>query len=106
MPAETHQRRSTDGAAQLIELLSVLVAPDGEPACPTDHLGELDLDDEATQWALWDAVAEEFGERGVAGAGDLDDLDDIETLGDLVGVFALWLGWRGRSAVDGPVAAG
>ena len=51
-------------------------------------------------------MAEEFGERGVAEAGDPDDLDDIETLGDLVGVFALWLGWRRRSAVDGPVAAG
>ena len=106
MPAETHQRRSTDGAAQLIELLSVLLAPDGVPACPTDHLEELDLDDEAMQWALWDAVAEEFGERGVAEAGDPDDLDDVETLGDLVGVFALWLGWRRDSPVDGPVAAG
>ena len=100
MPAETHQRRTTDDAAQLIELLSVLLAPDDELARPTDLLDELDLDDEAMQWALWDAVAEEFGERGVAEAGDPDDLDDVETLGDLVGVFTLWLGWR-RPATAG-----
>lgn len=96
MPAETHQHRHTDGTLQLLELTTLLAAPDDRPASPTDHLAELGLDDEALQWALWDAVVEEFGERGVAEPGDPDDLDDVDTLGDLVDVFANWLGWRRR----------
>jgi hypothetical protein len=98
MPAETHQQHPTDGAAQLLDLMTSLLAPSGRAVSPTDPLDLHGLDDEPLQWALWDAVAEEFGERSVAEAGDPDDLDDIETLGDLVGVFATWLGWQSQPA--------
>ena len=105
MPAETHQQRHADGTMQLLELTTLLAAPDDGDAHPTDTLARLGLDDEALQWALWDAVVEEFGERGVAEVGDPDDLDDVETLGDLVDVFATWLGWRRQDTATQQSAA-
>ena len=98
MPAETHQQRPADGTKHLLELATLLASPDDREAGPTDELARLGIDDEALRWALWDAVVEEFGERGVAEVGDPDDLDDAETLGDLVDVFATWLGWQRRGS--------
>lgn len=106
MPAETHQHHPDDGAEQLLELITMLVAPTGRPMDLDDALAGHGLDDEPVQWALWDAVAEEFGERSVAEAGDADDLDDVETVGELVDVFAGWLGWRTRPTTPEPATHG
>ncbi len=106
MPAETHQQHPDDGAAQLLELITMLVAPGDRPLPLDDELARHHLDDEPLQWALWDAVAEEFGERSIAEAGNADDLADVETVRELVDVFANWLGWRVRAATPEPATHG
>ena len=95
MPAETHQHGSTVGVPDLVDLLVELLMPDDDghvdASTPVSQLG---ADDELMCWALWDAVVEEFGERGSTEAGDPDDRDDVATIEDLAKVFAAWLGWE------------
>ncbi len=99
MPAETHQHFAETGADQLIDLLVALVTP-GEGGRPGRDaaLADIGLDDEALRWALWDAVVEEFGERGSSDADDPDDLISAHTVGDLVDAFVMWLGWATRTS--------
>ena len=94
MPAETHQHSAGADADQLIDLLVALATPGerGRPARQT-ALADVGLGHEALRWALWDAIVEEFGERGSAAVDDPDDLITAQTVGDLVDAFTSWLGW-------------
>lgn len=91
MPAETHQFIEDLDVDKVLELLVILVGVDAEP---TDDpggidLGPLGLDDDGAVLHLWDAVAEEYGERSV-GELDLDD-EPPATLGELAELFHLAL---------------
>jgi hypothetical protein len=64
----------------VLEFLACLVGVDQESAA-TAPLARFDLDNELSIVALWQAIADEFGERSLADV----ELDDIvpATLGDI-----------------------
>lgn len=99
MPAETHRHFARADTEQLIDLVVALVTPDGGERPRSDEpLVEVGLADEALRWALWDAIVEEFGDRGSVSVEDPDELVDAQNLGDLIDAFARWLGWpQGKS---------
>jgi len=82
MPAETHQHRDPIRPGVVLELLwTVLALPDEDPD-PGVLLADLGADSELMLLDLWDAAAEEYGERTL-GDVDLEDLQRLTTLGEL-----------------------
>lgn len=82
MPAETHQHRDPIRPGSVLELLwTVLALPDQDPD-PGVLLDDLGVDSDMTLLDLWDAAAEEYGERTL-GDVDLEDLQQLTTLGEL-----------------------
>lgn len=81
MPAETHSHHEPITVDDILDLLSTIVHGDSElqPDMPLDELG---LSDDLAVMAFWDAVVEEYGERGV-GEPDLEDLATATTAADL-----------------------
>ncbi|MAT04010.1 MAG: hypothetical protein CL424_03080 [Acidimicrobiaceae bacterium] len=99
MPAETHQHFAETGSEQLIDLLLALITPGGGERPTRDAaLADIGLNDEVLRWAFWDAIVEEFGERGSSDVDDPDDLISARTVGDLIDAFAMWLGWATRAS--------
>ncbi len=92
MPAETHSRRDAVTAADIVELIgSILV--DTDPASTLEDLvlASVGVDDDGALLELWDATAEEFGERTLV----LEDIDvcleafrEADTVGELAQAFA------------------
>jgi hypothetical protein len=82
MPAETHQHRDPIRPGAVLELLwTVLALPDQDPD-PGVLLDDLGVDSDMMLLDLWDAAAEEYGERTL-GDVDLEDLQQLTTLGEL-----------------------
>ena len=89
MPAETHQLGEPVGVAAVLDLLACVVGLDPGQAAATP-LADLELDDDLAILHLWDAVVEEFAERGI---GELArDETWPFTLGELAELFACELG--------------
>ncbi len=83
MPGETHQRSEAVEVGAVLELLACVVSLDA-PHVDTP-LAELELDDDLSILHLWEAVVEEYGERGT---GDLElDATRPATLGELADLF-------------------
>ncbi|MCB0976552.1 MAG: hypothetical protein KDB02_03755 [Acidimicrobiales bacterium] len=99
MPAETHQFGNDVDTGLILELLATLVGVDDGDAdlggIPLDSVG---VDDDVAVLHLWDAVAEEYGERSV-GEVELDG-ELPSTLGELAELFHAQLGARGAEDAD------
>ncbi|MDZ7674786.1 MAG: hypothetical protein U5K30_06950 [Acidimicrobiales bacterium] len=71
MPAETHTHTEPITVDDILDLLSTIVGDEDFDSTLT--LEDLGLSDALALMAFWDAIVEEYSERGV-GEPDLDDL--------------------------------
>jgi hypothetical protein len=86
MPAETHSHREPLEPESVLDLLwSMLAPPDQEPD-PDMLLDDLGASSQLMLLDLWDATAEEYGERTL-GEVDIEDLQQLTTIGELAHVI-------------------
>ena len=91
MPAETHQRRGSVDACEVLTLLSSLLGNADADATASITLLELGVD-EATTGDLWDTVCEEFAERSVGPELEPETFDLCMTLEATASLMATLLG--------------
>lgn len=92
MPAETHQFGNDVDAGLILDLLVTLVGVEEDEGAADLPLGSVGVDDDVAVLHLWDAVAEEYGERSV---GEVELEGELPaTLGELAELFHGQLGAR------------
>lgn len=94
MPAETHQIAEPPTLDDIVDFLASLLDTDPAAASST-NLVEAGVDDELALLHLWQAVAEEYGERTLGGYDLGFDESPPQTLEDLASVWLSALGGAG-----------
>jgi hypothetical protein len=90
MPAETHSRHDPLEVGGVIALVWSVLGEPGDPPDPGAMLSDLGIDTDLELLDLFDAFAEEYGERSLADV-DLDDLQTLATIDDLAVAMIAWV---------------